>query len=135
MENNKHKNCPNCEDGVLYTKKGKYGDFYTCSNFPRCKYTESLDGTTHRRVNTTRRDFLLSFFPVDGKYEELKMNNFYLIKTYDKLTKSWRVEVYTKETYEAYKEARNKNKIIRKITPKEGEGKDFTKAELPPHRQ
>jgi DNA helicase-2/ATP-dependent DNA helicase PcrA len=30
--------CPKC-DGVMVERKGKYGTFYGCSNYPRCKHT------------------------------------------------------------------------------------------------
>ena len=33
--------CPRC-DGYLVLRKGKYGDFYGCSNYPRCKFTKNL---------------------------------------------------------------------------------------------
>ena len=36
-------NCPQCETGVLSQREGKFGVFYGCSNYPRCKYsTNSL---------------------------------------------------------------------------------------------
>ncbi|XOB41164.1 MAG: type I DNA topoisomerase [Candidatus Nealsonbacteria bacterium] len=33
--------CPNCGSPVVI-KLGRYGKFYACSNFPKCKYTKSL---------------------------------------------------------------------------------------------
>ncbi len=36
------KKCPKC-GSPLIKKLGKYGRFYACSNFPECKYTESLE--------------------------------------------------------------------------------------------
>jgi len=40
--------CPECEDGELVIRKGRYGEFISCSNFPKCKYSrnmkESKDG-------------------------------------------------------------------------------------------
>ena len=33
--------CPRC-DGFLVLRKGKYGDFYGCSNYPKCKFTKKL---------------------------------------------------------------------------------------------
>ena len=33
-----HGKCPKC-GGNLILRKGKYGDFYGCSNYPRCRYT------------------------------------------------------------------------------------------------
>lgn len=34
--------CPQCGN-ELVIRKGKYGDFVSCSNYPECKYHESLD--------------------------------------------------------------------------------------------
>jgi len=34
--------CPNC-GGELVLKRGKFGKFYGCSNFPTCKYTKKLE--------------------------------------------------------------------------------------------
>ncbi len=34
--------CPRC-GGKLSLKKGKYGDFLGCSNYPKCKYTRKLN--------------------------------------------------------------------------------------------
>lgn len=34
--------CPNC-GGNLVIRKGKYGNFLACSNYPKCTYTEKLD--------------------------------------------------------------------------------------------
>lgn len=33
--------CPRCH-GYLVLRKGKYGDFYGCSNYPDCKYTKNI---------------------------------------------------------------------------------------------
>jgi hypothetical protein len=35
--------CPTCGGG-LSMKKGKFGSFYGCSNFPKCRYTKKLKG-------------------------------------------------------------------------------------------
>lgn len=35
------KKCPKCGANIII-RLGKYGKFYACSNFPKCKYTESL---------------------------------------------------------------------------------------------
>ena len=32
--------CPNCK-GKLVVRKGKYGKFYGCSNFPKCKFSKT----------------------------------------------------------------------------------------------
>lgn len=33
--------CPSCDKGVIIKKNGRYGSFYGCSNFPKCKYVEN----------------------------------------------------------------------------------------------
>jgi len=35
--------CPKCESELL-RRKGRFGEFIACSNFPKCKYTTDLDG-------------------------------------------------------------------------------------------
>jgi len=37
-------NCPKCKSELLL-RKGRYGEFIACSNFPKCKYTKNTDGT------------------------------------------------------------------------------------------
>jgi DNA topoisomerase-1 len=32
--------CPNCAEGVLKLKKGRFGKFLACSNYPKCKTTK-----------------------------------------------------------------------------------------------
>lgn len=33
------KDCPKCNSGLLTIKKGKWGEFYGCSNYPTCSFT------------------------------------------------------------------------------------------------
>ena len=35
-------NCPQCGSELLL-RKGRYGEFIACSNFPKCKYTRNID--------------------------------------------------------------------------------------------
>ncbi|PIQ06907.1 MAG: DNA topoisomerase I, partial [Candidatus Nealsonbacteria bacterium CG18_big_fil_WC_8_21_14_2_50_37_10] len=39
------KTCPKC-GAPLLIRLGKYGKFYACSKFPKCRYTESLEENT-----------------------------------------------------------------------------------------
>ena len=32
--------CPDCKDGELVIRIGRFGKFISCSNFPECKHTE-----------------------------------------------------------------------------------------------
>lgn len=34
--------CPKC-GGKLIVRNGKYGSFYGCSNYPKCKYTRDIE--------------------------------------------------------------------------------------------
>ena len=36
------RSCPKCKTGELLLRKGKFGEFYGCSEFPTCKYTENV---------------------------------------------------------------------------------------------
>jgi len=48
--------CPICRDGFMVRRKGKFGPFLGCSNFPKCKHTRNLDpgrGPTGRRMGGT----------------------------------------------------------------------------------
>ena len=36
--------CPQCADGILFKKWGRYGKFLSCGNYPECKFTRPLDG-------------------------------------------------------------------------------------------
>ena len=38
QENIKNNICPRC-NGSLVLKNGKYGQFYGCSNYPKCNFT------------------------------------------------------------------------------------------------
>jgi topoisomerase IA-like protein len=39
----KRRRCQKCESGVLVMRVGKYGEFLSCSRFPRCDYTEKFE--------------------------------------------------------------------------------------------
>jgi DNA topoisomerase-1 len=44
--------CPEC-GGQLLLRKGRYGEFIACSNFPKCKYTRQMDGTEKPKPKET----------------------------------------------------------------------------------
>ena len=37
--------CPECHDGDLVIKEGRYGKFIACSRYPECKYTKNVENT------------------------------------------------------------------------------------------
>ncbi len=39
------RSCPKCKTGELLLRKGKFGEFYGCSGFPTCKYTENVSSS------------------------------------------------------------------------------------------
>jgi DNA topoisomerase-1 len=41
--------CPECEDGELVIRKGRYGEFISCSNFPKCKYSKNIDENSNEQ--------------------------------------------------------------------------------------
>jgi|694.fasta_scaffold00232_29 hypothetical protein len=43
--------------------------------------------------------FLLSFFSKPDKFEEKKVNDFWLIKQFDRTVNAWNVAIYTEEKY------------------------------------
>jgi DNA topoisomerase-1 len=44
--------CPEC-GGQLLLRKGRYGEFIACINFPKCKYTRKMDGTEKPKAKET----------------------------------------------------------------------------------
>lgn len=35
--------CPHCKVGTIDVKRSKYGNFYGCSQFPRCAFTQRIE--------------------------------------------------------------------------------------------
>ena len=44
--------CPECGSQLLL-RKGRYGEFIACSNFPKCRYTSQVDGTKKPKPKET----------------------------------------------------------------------------------
>ncbi len=44
--------CPEC-GAELVIRKGRYGEFIACSNFPKCKYSKNIDGTQKEKPQQT----------------------------------------------------------------------------------
>jgi DNA topoisomerase-1 len=43
------KTCPKCNKGHLILRKSIYGTFYGCSAYPKCRYTESVEGNGDKK--------------------------------------------------------------------------------------
>jgi hypothetical protein len=57
-----------------------------------------------KKLNDTKRDFLLTFFTKD-EYTELPLNGFWLVKSFDGgFNQRWQVSIYSQETFKVYKE-------------------------------
>lgn len=39
--------CPKCQGGKLVLKFGKYGKFYGCTNYPKCKFIKKIEKYNH----------------------------------------------------------------------------------------
>jgi DNA helicase-4 len=39
----KKRTCKKCNNGVLVVRNGKFGEFLSCSRFPKCDYTENME--------------------------------------------------------------------------------------------
>jgi len=44
--------CPEC-GAELLKRKGRYGEFIACSNFPKCRYSRNIDGTEPEKPEAT----------------------------------------------------------------------------------
>jgi len=46
--------CPVCRDGFMVTRKGKFGDFLGCTNYPKCKHTRNIPIGVNRPTSGAR---------------------------------------------------------------------------------
>ena len=72
------RSCPKCKTGELLLRKGKFGEFYGCSGFPTCKYTEnvssskeSVSGARESRVSKDEQTFVNKVRIPQGPREEM----------------------------------------------------------------
>ena len=49
------RSCPQCHDGRLSIKFGKYGAFLGCSHYPECSYTKPLTDTKEEEQKDASR--------------------------------------------------------------------------------
>ena len=73
--------CPKC-DHELLRRKGRYGEFIACSNFPECKYTTDLEGNAPPEPEMTdiKCDKCDSFMVI----KDSKRGKFYACSSYPK---------------------------------------------------
>jgi DNA topoisomerase-1 len=69
--------CPNCGEGQLSLKLGKFGAFIGCSNYPECRYTMQLsDAATGGAIEAGAGDGILGTDPESGLEVALKSGRF-----------------------------------------------------------
>lgn len=68
--------CPECGQGRLSIKLGKFGAFIGCSNYPECKYTKPLTDLKEEEMNDTPK----AANPEDKTLGEMNGLNIYLKK-------------------------------------------------------
>lgn len=68
--------CPECGQGRLSIKLGKFGAFIGCSNYPECKYTKPLTDIKEEEMNDTPK----AANPEDKTLGEMNGLNIYLKK-------------------------------------------------------
>ena len=73
--------CPKC-DHELLRRKGRYGEFIACGNFPKCKYTTDLEGNAPPEPEMTdiKCDKCGSFMVI----KDSKRGKFYACSSYPK---------------------------------------------------
>lgn len=52
--------CPKCGQGLLAKRKGRYGEFYGCSTFPRCDHTRNMTPSFRPDNSPPRRNSRLT---------------------------------------------------------------------------
>jgi DNA topoisomerase-1 len=68
--------CPACADGRLSLKRGKFGAFIGCSNYPECKMTRALGGGAANENALPAEGQLLGTDPVTNLEVRLKSGRF-----------------------------------------------------------
>ncbi len=75
--------CPEC-GAELLKRKGRYGEFIACSNFPKCKYTKNLNGETIKREAPKKIDIPCPKCGKDLVERDSKRGKFYGCSGYPK---------------------------------------------------
>ena len=74
------RSCPDCKNGRLGIKFGKFGAFIGCSNYPECKYTKQLIDTTAEEEAAAAHAANKTPNPEDRVLGELQEQKIYLKK-------------------------------------------------------
>jgi len=68
--------CPNCKDGNLMIRSGKYGAFAACSGYPKCKTTISLPNGAN--INSTKKQCEICGYPIVKQIKKKSAKDFCL---------------------------------------------------------
>ena len=63
----KDRKCPNCKNGRIGLKVGKFGGFVGCSNYPECKYTVQFNQITDAKNGTLTNPKEIGIYPETGE--------------------------------------------------------------------
>lgn len=63
--------CPKCVNGSLVTKKGKFGDFLACDQYPNCKYIHKSGEKVEesKPVQAAKHDIVITKVEKPHSYE------------------------------------------------------------------
>lgn len=78
--------CPKCGEGKLVKRRGKYGPFIGCNNFPKCNHTQKI-----AKAKTT---------PTEGEHHKYEMLRSQLRQEVDKvILENPRIQKYMRRYY------------------------------------
>lgn len=108
--------CPECKNGELSLKIGRYGSFVGCSRYPDCKYVRNLDisaENTDKAIAEELSDYpkTLGIDPIDGSEITLRKGPYGLY-----LQKDWKKSFEPNQS--GKKKKSSKEKPIRSSIPK-----------------
>ena len=66
-EKGDERKCPNCENGRVGLKVGKFGGFVGCSNYPDCKYTVQFSQITDAKNGALKGPKEIGVYPETGE--------------------------------------------------------------------
>jgi hypothetical protein len=83
----------------------KVKDLYLPPLSPKVRY---LNNMSKYKLNNNHNDFLMTYFKEKEGYEELNVNGWWLVKTYDGNKKKDIVNVFSAQSYANYKRGQQK---------------------------
>lgn len=57
--------CPYCREGHVVLRKGRWGEFYGCENYPACPFTQPIDKREEEKTLEKAAD---DFLKAHGRY-------------------------------------------------------------------